>query len=355
MNNFIISTTHLLDGVSVKAYLDVVNINVVIGTNIFSDFAASVTDFFGGSSETYQNKLNMMYENAKTELSKITKRMGGNAILGFRADFEELSGKGKSMFMLTASGTACLVDYKNDEETSVKNEHQIVSKENLDLEVTKQRILQDLISGEGQTLDLSDKDWNFLWENPSKEIIEIIVKKYFIYMSEDEKVRTESLVKSLEYEDACELVYPLYINERLVKDTFSGEMIDLSDRYKRIISKCDLLNPSRILELMDNHLDKILPLLNCEKQYYDQGDLKSMGEICHKFDLLPNLGEITTGKTGMFSKEKELFICRNGHKNEKEIEYCSTCGENIKGLQVQQIKDIMNFKKRVEALGSLLS
>lgn len=55
MDKFIITTTPTIEGRPIKAYLDAINVNVVIGTNFFSDFAASFTDVFGGNSgTTYQ-------------------------------------------------------------------------------------------------------------------------------------------------------------------------------------------------------------------------------------------------------------------------------------------------------------
>lgn len=44
MDKFIITTTPTIEGHPIKAYLGVINVNVVIGTNFFSDFAASFTD-----------------------------------------------------------------------------------------------------------------------------------------------------------------------------------------------------------------------------------------------------------------------------------------------------------------------
>lgn len=46
-DNFVITTTGNIEGATIKQYIDVVCNNVVVGTNIFSDFAASLTDFLG--------------------------------------------------------------------------------------------------------------------------------------------------------------------------------------------------------------------------------------------------------------------------------------------------------------------
>ena len=47
MEKFIITTTPTIEGHPIKEYLGTINVNEVIGTNFFSDFAASFTDVFG--------------------------------------------------------------------------------------------------------------------------------------------------------------------------------------------------------------------------------------------------------------------------------------------------------------------
>ena len=44
MDMYIITTTPTIEGHPINAYLGAINVNVVIGTNFFSGFAASFTD-----------------------------------------------------------------------------------------------------------------------------------------------------------------------------------------------------------------------------------------------------------------------------------------------------------------------
>lgn len=44
----IVTTTGNIEGGTIKRYIDTVYANTVVGTNLFSDFAASFTDIFGG-------------------------------------------------------------------------------------------------------------------------------------------------------------------------------------------------------------------------------------------------------------------------------------------------------------------
>lgn len=111
----IVTTTNNIEGYTAKRYLGVVNANVVIGTNLFSDIAASLTDVFGGRSGSYKSKLNTIYDEVMKELTEKAKSYHADAIVGLHVDFDEVSGGGKSMFMVSVSGTAVTLE-KNIED-----------------------------------------------------------------------------------------------------------------------------------------------------------------------------------------------------------------------------------------------
>ncbi len=111
----IVTTTNSIEGYSIRKYLGVVNANVVIGTNLFSDIAASLTDVFGGRSDSYKSKLTTIYDEVMKELIGKAESYHADAIVGLHVDFDEVSGGGKSMFMVSASGTAvCLERTQTD-------------------------------------------------------------------------------------------------------------------------------------------------------------------------------------------------------------------------------------------------
>lgn len=168
MKSFLVTTTPLLDGIKIQKYLGVVNANIVIGANVISDFAASLTDFFGGTSESYQKRMNEMYESAIKELKRKTMLLGGNAIVSFNVDFDELSGKGKSMFMLSATGTACIANLNED--TKDPGNGNVISADNVKRVMEKNKILKKLSSHEA----LTATDWNQMYGNPSCDYLEQI-------------------------------------------------------------------------------------------------------------------------------------------------------------------------------------
>jgi uncharacterized protein YbjQ (UPF0145 family) len=101
-----ITTTDLIHGWSVTGYKGLVTAHVVAGTGFFSDFAAGWTDVFGGRSQTYQRQMAAIEEEALESLRHAAVERGANWVIGARIDFDEISGKGMQMFMVSAQGTA---------------------------------------------------------------------------------------------------------------------------------------------------------------------------------------------------------------------------------------------------------
>lgn len=101
----IITTTNNIEGRPVKEYLGLVNGEVINGINFIKDFAAGLTNFFGGRSASYENELIDARTRALEEMKGIATKMGADAIIGVDIDFEVLGADG-SMLMVVATGTA---------------------------------------------------------------------------------------------------------------------------------------------------------------------------------------------------------------------------------------------------------
>lgn len=350
MEKFIITTTPTIEGHPIKAYLGAINVNVVIGTNFFSDFAASFTDVFGGNSSTYQRKMDAMYESAQKELEKKARRMGGNAIVGLKTDFDEISGKGKSMFMLSATGTVCKVEEHNDT-PSLETSTNIVDSAHLKQELDKDSLMAKLAKTNYLSV-ITEDDWQYMTNHPSEDAVKIILEKFYLDMVPEERPKVDALVSLLDYNEASVVVYDLYAS---LADGISGSTEAVNYQvFGNLIRKSSLFNPSETIKLIAKSPTKASDILDCDKPFYDVEDLRLMKEILSQFDTLPDVGKIEVGKNGMFSKEKELFVCQHGHKNEKEYEFCESCGENIKGLTRNHLKKIEQFKVKVETLKRLM-
>ena len=90
----------------IQTELKVITAECVFGMNIFRDFFAGLTDFFGGRSEASQKILRDARETCLYELKREAYEIGADGIIGIDLDYQEISGKGKGMLFLVASGTA---------------------------------------------------------------------------------------------------------------------------------------------------------------------------------------------------------------------------------------------------------
>ena len=104
-----ISSNNEISGRRTVTHIDLVTANIVAGTGLFSDMAASIRDTFGGRSKSYQNQLDSICEEVVTKLSEKAVAAGGNAVVGLKLDYSEISGQGKSMLMVSGMGTVVFV------------------------------------------------------------------------------------------------------------------------------------------------------------------------------------------------------------------------------------------------------
>lgn len=101
----IITTTPSIEGKEIREYRGIVFGEVVSGVNFVKDFAASLSDMFGGRSSTYEDELVNARTRALAEMEARAVQLGANAVVGVDIDYEVL-GSGNGMLMVTVSGTA---------------------------------------------------------------------------------------------------------------------------------------------------------------------------------------------------------------------------------------------------------
>lgn len=105
----LIITTPSVEGKRIVEYKGIVFGEVISGVDFIKDFAAGLTNFFGGRSGSYEGELIEARENAIAEMGKRAAEMGANAVVGVDVDYEIL-GTNNNMLMVTASGTAVVVE-----------------------------------------------------------------------------------------------------------------------------------------------------------------------------------------------------------------------------------------------------
>lgn len=104
------TTTPTVEGRRIREYRGIVMGEAILGTNIFRDFFAGIRDIIGGRSGAYENALREAREIAIREMCEEAARLGGNAVVGIDLDYESIGTDRGSMLMVTASGTAVLID-----------------------------------------------------------------------------------------------------------------------------------------------------------------------------------------------------------------------------------------------------
>ena len=105
----IVTTTNNIEGKKVTRYLGIVSGEAIIGANIVKDFFAGIRDIVGGRSGAYEEGLREAKDIALREMEQQAAALGANAILAVDLDYETL-GSNSSMLMVSASGTAVVVE-----------------------------------------------------------------------------------------------------------------------------------------------------------------------------------------------------------------------------------------------------
>lgn len=105
----IVTTTPSVEGRRIKEYRGIVFGEVVSGVDFVKDFAAGLTNFFGGRSGSYEGELIDARDQAVMEMIQRAEQCGANAVVGIDVDYEVL-GQGGNMLMVTACGTAVVLE-----------------------------------------------------------------------------------------------------------------------------------------------------------------------------------------------------------------------------------------------------
>lgn len=104
----IVTTTPQIEGKEIIEYKGIVFGEVVAGVDFMKDFAAGLTNFFGGRSSSYEGELINAREDALKELEQRALKLGANAVVGVDIDYEVL-GQANNMLMVITSGTAVVI------------------------------------------------------------------------------------------------------------------------------------------------------------------------------------------------------------------------------------------------------
>ncbi|RYJ38557.1 UPF0145 protein ybjQ [Flavobacterium anhuiense] len=359
--DILVLTTSSAEGLKIKKHLKPVSAHIVAGTNLFSDFLGGMADVFGGRSNTYQKQLSSLYNEAIERIKYNTHEIGGNCVIGLNIDMDEISGKGKSMFMLTAIGTAIIIE--KDEDLNLLS-HTKEKFENVGLErINNLRQRREIIDkAEKRELTYDDETWSFATSNQVYEIFPFILRRYSniienINSTEDLynkfNKNFKNYIDALEENKKISLLYDTIENE-------SNQKIALY--LSKVINELNLFNHEKnevLLKNSDFKKQKIgLKITTYDKPFYNKKDIENF-DLAKTFisSTFKERGEFTTKKQILSSKEKDVWNCECGNKSVEIGEYCGNCFNDIYGFERNEMKPdeiIKYIDKKIELINEYL-
>ena len=340
--SILVTTTSSIDGLKIARYLKPVSAHIVAGTNFFSDFFAGFSDVFGGRSQSYQKQLTSLYNEAIERIKFAAYEMGANCIVGLKIDMDEISGKGKSMFMLTAIGTAVVLERETLEKPSLALSNQ--NFENVGLErINALRTKKEIIERSNTaSFLLNEEIWNFITSNQVDEVFPTLLKKYSEAISADAikpgssehfSKFLKSYIDSLPEDKRIDLLYDSIRDEE-------NEKVYI--RISGLIKDLNLFDFNRCMILLQNDdfqvQKRAVRIAEYDKPFYNKQDIQDLQTIR---DLMksrfPERGKHIMKKQLLSSKEKELWQCECGKTNDMET-YCGGCGNDIYGFNANEVK-----------------
>lgn len=337
----VISTTSRLDGWSVESYLGVVSCQMVIGANIFTDVFASFRDVFGGNVKSYQKELEKMEAAALRDVEKKALALGGNVILGLKMDFDEISGGGKSMFMLSVVGTAAIARNEAGENTSTEL---TVSSDELKHELEREKMLAKVNAGEFNVESVADLQKLSQLEIQSFDVLLGFLSKTSEH-SENVSLAASEYLKKFDSKLIAEsLSRVTKINgmtlRRLIATFKSAQCVD----YPSLIS---LLHEG-------NNVQKSIAinLASLDKERYSASDIDALEAIIAAIEAnSSHFPRLETGK-GMLGKSKSYWVCPVCEKrNDSSLQQCDAYSCNAKpdgliipGIDAKRLSGLLTKK-----------
>lgn len=284
----------------VEEYRGVVSAQVVVGTGLLTDVFSSFTDLFGAGSKSYQGKLERINDQALRGLRAKARRIGANAIVGLRVDHDEVSGGGKSMLMVTASGTAVTM-------------HRVGSVARTDLgaavsahEVRTARTRAHLISAahDSRLATARPEVWDFLCTERVHEVGVAVVSDVLRRHSSTPDAAGRRLA---EYFHA--------IGPECATDVAFQALAVIDDHGLRtfadLVVAHDLAAPSKIVDLLrseDLRRRSVgISLLRGDVSSYDRAELDALRECARLLEALPPA--LASEKTKLFGGTDTVWTC----------------------------------------------
>ena len=329
-SNLIVSTTSSIEGWEIEAFLGPVTVHLVAGTNLFSDFFASWSDIFGGLSYSYGGQLSGLYRRAVEALVRDARELGANAVVGLKIDFDEISGQGKSMFMLNAIGTAVRVRPRVPDPP--RQADAPLPAEEMEARVTRQQFLRGI---ERNTLRLDAAAWAFATEQRVAEFGGYTLGAHVAAVVPETLREVERLMRSyvraLDREDATRVLYSG------IAHTGHESSARLAAFCVTLVREMNLLDYRGVHELLDHGDAQVrargLAVLAAYRAAYDASDVAELRRLRERLTTgLPPVWQPVQETTLLLGTSRDAWLCRCGRKPRADAERCPGCGEDRFGF-----------------------
>jgi len=347
-----ITTTPGFDNAKITDYIEPISAHVVIGMNVFKDFFSGITDIFGGNSGTYEITLATIHEKVLNKLKKKAYSIGANSIVGLKIDNDEIAAQGKSMIMVTATGTAVKANFPEKKSEILDRKLERIDFNYLDILIIKKRYLE---RAKENKLNINDAFWGFVKQNEIPELSEYILNRLgrLVIDSKDYvDVINKYKSNSIEYFTSIDA-------EIAVQQLYGKLKEDINEDFRmaiiEIIKEGKLIDYGRIIELIKHNDFTVkksgVSICSSHKTNYDSSDIMLIKEIIATIPLvLTQRGSKSTKKKMLSSKEIDVWICECNKENEINDVFCVRCGNDIFGFK----KDTFNPTKLTDLLGNKL-
>jgi uncharacterized protein YbjQ (UPF0145 family) len=272
--DILITTSDNFTSSEIKAQYGVVDSQIVVGANLFRDVFSSFRDIFGGETKGYKKDIDKMKKAALDSIKEQAADHGANAIISLRLDLDEVSGGGKSMFMLNAYGTAVKMD-----KSTVQQEGQLAKNQKITIDeiefYKKRKSLKEEILGSNDVRSIlknsifSKITEYHLWD---EEIVEFVLDNYS---------QIEDHIKE-QFQQHLKNVPPKRLESYLELNFSEIEKLLWDDIYNALESS-NWFNYEFLTQYLkdENHIKRFraLQLCNINKNHYKQSESEKTSKL----------------------------------------------------------------------------
>lgn len=321
--NILITTSDNIPYSQIENHLGLVDSQIVVGANLFSDVFAGFRDLFGGEVKGYKKEISKMKLAALSEIKSEAIEKGANAILCLKMDLDEVSGANKSMFMISVYGSAVkLKDSVLKNSTDFKIDE--LSSEEINI-AKKRNQLKSKLKQEGNISDTVYLEKIVEYNVWDKEISKLVLQELDSSNNYRSEEFTEKIIKAIPIEH---IENYLYVNFPNIKKQLWNSVIT-------VLKNRNWFNYNFLIKHLDkqNHITRYRALQLCtlSKDTYSKNDVVKISSlsdfISKEFDSDIPLKEVSS-----LVRNYKIKICPHCLSQRKPNNDRCECSANSYGL-----------------------